>query len=106
MQRGLDSYQCVPVRSSIMIAEGPCRSHRIKIFYTGPGSKDTRVFYFTRMRMTIECEFGCDCDSPVFRDFKQTLEPSDLDRLIREKIARARRYIELQENISCEFKND
>jgi hypothetical protein len=50
--------------------------------------------------MTLECEFGCDCDSPVFKNFDPVLEPADLDRLIQEKIARARRHIELQENIS------
>ncbi len=49
--------------------------------------------------MTIECEFGCDCDSTVFKNFDTVLEPADLDRLIQEKIARARRHIELQENI-------
>ncbi len=49
--------------------------------------------------MTTECEFGCDCDGLVFKNFDTVLEPADLDRLIQEKIARARRHIELQENI-------
>jgi hypothetical protein len=56
-------------------------------------------FYFTRTKMTTECEFGCDCDGLVFKNFDTVLEPADLDRLIQEKIARARRHIELQENI-------
>ena len=86
--------------------EGPCRLHSIKFFYKDPGSKDTRVFYFTRTKMKIECEFGCDCDSPGFKGFESVLEPVDLDRLIQEKISRARRYIELQEKIGGKFKTD
>ena len=49
--------------------------------------------------MTEECEFGCECDKPVSKDFNPVLDPKDLDRLIQDKISRARRYIELQEKI-------
>jgi len=80
--------------------KGPVDHIEIVFFYKDLGSKDARVFYFIRTKMTLECEFGCDCDSPVFKNFDPVLEPADLDRLIQEKIARARRHIELQENIS------
>ena len=46
----------------------------------------------------IVCEFGCECDAPG-KPFGTVLEQIDLDRLIQEKIDRARRYIELQEKV-------
>ena len=54
-----------------------------------------------------ECEFGCDCDTPrKFGGFGDVLDQSDLDRLLSEKIARARRYIELQDKIGGQFETD
>jgi len=53
----------------------------------------------------IVCEFGCECDAPG-QPFGTVLEQIDLDRLIREKIDRARRYIELREKIGGEFETD
>jgi hypothetical protein len=58
------------------------------------------------MKMNNVCEFGCECDSPVFKNFEAVLDPMDLDRLIQDKIARARRYIELQENIGKKVQAD
>jgi hypothetical protein len=56
--------------------------------------------------MNNVCEFGCECDSSVFKNFETVLDPMDLDRLIQDKIARARRYIELQENIGKKVQAD
>ena len=82
--------------------EGPSRSSCNQ-------SKSTRtldrkipgfLFYSTKeMMKEIECEFGCECDVPA-QPFGTVLEQIDLDRLIREKIDRARRYIELRNDIS------
>jgi len=47
----------------------------------------------------IECEFGCECDAPS-RSFGTVLEQIDFDRLIQEKMDRARRYIELRNDVS------
>ena len=57
--------------------------------------------------MKIECEFGCDCDTPTdFGIFDSILDQPDFDRLVQEKIARARRYIEIQEKIGGEIESD
>jgi hypothetical protein len=46
-----------------------------------------------------ECEFGCECDNQE-PGFDPVLEKIDFDRLIQEKLDRARRYIELRNDIS------
>ena len=57
--------------------------------------------------MTKECEFGCECDTVTeFGTFDTVLDPPDLERLIREKMARARRYVELREKIGVQFETD
>ena len=57
--------------------------------------------------MTTECEFGCDCDTPaMFQPFSPVLKPVDLDRLIAEKVLRARIHLELQEKIGGQFETD
>lgn len=51
-----------------------------------------------------ECEYGCDCAQPMqFREFATVLEPSEVDRLIEEKMARAQRYIRLQEKVQSQL---
>ena len=53
----------------------------------------------------IVCEFGCECDAHS-KPFDTVLEQIDLDRLIREKIDRARRYIELREKVGINTETD
>lgn len=56
--------------------------------------------------MTVECEWGCDCDSSIDEKFEPVLDRVDFDRLVQAKIARARRYIELQDRIGGQFETD
>lgn len=57
--------------------------------------------------MTKECEFGCECDSVTeFRPFGTVLDQTDLERLISDKVARARRYAELQDKLGGQFETD
>jgi hypothetical protein len=57
--------------------------------------------------MTAECEFGCDCDIPSeIGNFKVVLDQTDLDRLVNEKLARARRWVELQDKLGGQFETD
>ena len=57
--------------------------------------------------MTIECEFGCECDTVTeFQPFSMVLDPEDLQRLIKEKTVRARRYVELQDKLGGQFETD
>ena len=57
--------------------------------------------------MTKECDFGCECDlTTEFRPFDTVLDPPDLERLIKEKMARARRYVELRDKIGVQFETD
>jgi len=57
--------------------------------------------------MTKECEFGCECDTVAeFGPFDTVLDPPDLERLIKEKMARARRYVELRDKIGGQFETD
>ena len=55
----------------------------------------------------IECEFGCECDTVrEYRTFELVLEPEDFDRLIQEKMDRARRYQQLQDKIGGQFESN
>jgi hypothetical protein len=57
--------------------------------------------------MTIECEFGCECDAVAdSQTYSTVLGPEDLQRLIQEKLARAQHYIELQDRSNRQFKTD
>ena len=57
--------------------------------------------------MTKECEFGCECDTVTeFQPFSMVLDPEDLQRLIKEKTVRARRYVELQDKLGGQFETD
>ena len=57
--------------------------------------------------MTKECDFGCECDTVAeFGPFDTVLDPPDLERLIKEKMARARRYVELRDKIGVQFETD
>ncbi len=57
--------------------------------------------------MTKECEFGCECDvATEFQPFRTILDPEDLNRLIAEKTARARRWVELQDKLGGQFETD
>ena len=57
--------------------------------------------------MTKECEFGCECDTVAeFQPFRTILDPEDPNRLIAEKTARARRWVELQDKLGGQFETD
>lgn len=58
------------------------------------------------MTTEIRCEFGCECDTIV--DFQPTdaiLGPKDYERLVVEKIDRARRYINQRELIKDQYES-
>jgi len=57
--------------------------------------------------MTIQCEFGCDCDTVIdFKPFETVLDRENLERLIEEKMVRARRYAELQQRFKVDTVTD
>jgi hypothetical protein len=96
----------IPVPSRIVIVEGPSRSICKFLIYKDPGTQNSGVF-FTKDIMTEQCEFGCECDVATdFRPFRTVLDAEDLERLITEKTARARRWIELQDKLGGQFETD
>jgi len=58
-------------------------------------------------KMTVRCEFGCDCDTVFdFKSFETVLDRENLKRLIEEKMARAQRYAELQQQFKIDSVTD
>lgn len=54
-----------------------------------------------------DCEFGCECSYPVPRvPDKIFLDETDVERLVKEKVARARRYLDLMDRLSGQFESD
>ena len=85
------------------------RSQIVNYSTQDPGTKNSGVsVLYAKEKMTkIECEFGCDCDTVgEHSTFNTVLEPEDFERLIQEKMDRARRYQQLQDKIGGQFESD
>lgn len=54
-----------------------------------------------------ECEFGCECGPPVdHSQFGAELDAHEFQRLVDEKLARARHYLALAERLGGQIESD